>query len=329
MAGLKIGHPAIALAVMTVGSLAVLLAPRLQLTPIAALLAATALVLSGENALNPLLLHARHDTASQRLVVEGVAWTGFAGWLLTLSLLPSLTSGDRESACAAGSSCCWRAPGCNAGWSWRLSPNPTIDVYVALRDGAARLSHGDNPYGAEYVSPYTGAASGPDDGYPFYPPLPFVLMAPASAAGLDVRWLNVAGDLLAAGALLVAGRHVNRSGFGALAAAAYLFHPATPMMTEQGWYEPMLAALAGWGLILAGRGRRLGDLLLGLALTGKQYGLVASAPFSRLPHGVRVCCWAWRQPRSSSWRRSSCGTRRRSSGRSWSTTWGCRPGTTR
>jgi len=49
-------------------------------------------------------------------------------------------------------------------------------------------------------------------------------------------------------------------------------------MMEQSWYEPMLAATLGGGLWLVERRYRFGNILLGLGLTGKQYGVVLLPP---------------------------------------------------
>jgi hypothetical protein len=101
---------------------------------------------------------------------------------------------------------------------------------------------------------------------------------PFRAAGLDVRYPNVLCDLVAAWVLFRAGSRTGKPVIGALAAAAYLHFPQAPFMIEQAWYEPMLAACLGGGLLLSARGRLAGHLLLGLGLTGKQYGVAMVWP---------------------------------------------------
>ena len=150
-------------------------------------------------------------------------------------------------------------------------PEPGIDVYVILRDSTHFLGQGYNPY----------TTKPPDiDYWPYaaYPPLPLLMCLPFEAVGLDVRYANVVCDLLAAVVLVWAGWRRGCPLTGALAAGAYLHFPRAPFMIEQAWYEPMLAALLGGGLLLAESGRRVGSLLLGLGLTGKQYGLAMLPP---------------------------------------------------
>lgn len=156
-------------------------------------------------------------------------------------------------------------------------PDPVIDVFTAFDEGTAHLLAGHNPYTSEYHNPYPDPPA-EYERYPFYPPLPLLFSLPFRAAGLDVRFANVVCDLLAALVLLELGRGRGRLLAGAFAAGAYLFFPRCPFMMEQAWYEPMLAAGLGGGLLLVERGWRLGYLLLGLGLTGKQYGPVLLLP---------------------------------------------------
>jgi hypothetical protein len=175
------------------------------------------------------------------------------------------------------------------------SPEPLIDVYVWLRDAPGVLLQGENPYVAEYDNVYASKqaefwwgepVAGPARSrLPAYPPLPMLLALPFRAAGLDVRCANVLCDLLAALVLLEAGRRRGSPLIGALAAGAYLHCPGAPLMTEQAWYEPMIAATLGGGLLLAERGRRLGYFLIGLGLAGKQYGIAMLPPVARAHWG--------------------------------------------
>jgi len=180
-------------------------------------------------------------------------------------------------------------------------PEPRIDVFNALRDAPAHLLAGRNPYTAEYDNPYPFPPHSYDL-YPFYPPLPILFGLPFRVAGLDVRLANVVCDLVAAWILFHAGRSRGCPLAGAFAAGIYLHFPRVPFVMEQAWYEPMLAASLGAGLYLveryesaepgrsvpggtanAGRNMEcacynLGYFLLGLGLTGKQYGIVLLPP---------------------------------------------------
>jgi hypothetical protein len=245
------------------------------------LLAAVAVILSGVGAVNAELFYP--GGAAAKRVMIAAAWTGFVA---TGSLLLHFRPVRRACLFPTQMGVVFVA-----GALLRLSavwavPDPPIDVYVAFRDAPAHLLHGRNPYSASYESPYPYPPAA-YDAYPFYPPLPIVLCTPFRAAGLDIRYANVVCDLLAAWILFLAGRCRGSPLVGALAAATYLNLPRVPLLIEQAWYEPMLAALLGGGLLLAERGRRLGWLLLGLGLTGKQYGLVMLPPIWKAQRGRR------------------------------------------
>jgi hypothetical protein len=57
---------------------------------------------------------------------------------------------------------------------------------------------------------------------------------------------------------------------------------------ELAWYEPMLAAAIGVGLLLVARGWRLGYPLLGLGISGKQYVIVLLPPLLKALRGRRL-----------------------------------------
>jgi hypothetical protein len=171
-----------------------------------------------------------------------------------------------------------------------VSPNPVIDVYSWLRDASDHALHGRNPYSHDITSPYgTERATAysvtekPDPRPPAYPPLPFLLCLPFRAVGLDVRWANIVGDLVAGVALFGVGVTRGRPSFGLLCSALFLNLPRSVWIIEQGWYEPMLAGLFGlgfWLIEFEGRRRWLGFILLALALTGKQFGLPLLFPLA-------------------------------------------------
>ncbi len=172
----------------------------------------------------------------------------------------------------------------------RASPEPIIDVYNLLRDNADHIISGRNPYQHEIVSPYGtaraerfGVIDQPEPRPAGYPPLPFLLCVPSRLLGIDPRWANVIGDCAAAFALAWLGLHRGRPLLGLLTAAIYLNLPRIPFLIEQAWYEPMIAALFGLGLVLAEFERRpkwIGYGLLGLALTAKQFGLPLLFPLA-------------------------------------------------
>jgi hypothetical protein len=163
------------------------------------------------------------------------------------------------------------------------SPDPVIDVYPLLSEGADHILQGRNPYAHDIQSPYGtdrakkfGVMETPDPRPAGYPPLPLLLSIPPRWFGADVRWSNVIADVLAGLALGVLGWRHHPRFFGIVAMATYLNAVRVPFIIEQAWYEPMIAALLGWGLVFVtrpGGPRFLGHLLLGLALTAKQFGL--------------------------------------------------------
>jgi hypothetical protein len=251
----------------------------------ATLLAAVALFLGGRAILDGQVLYGE---APRALAV--LRWSGLAGLALPATFLLDLGR-PRERRGAFGlrlvllllTGLLLRAA------AVRASPDPVTDVYAWERDATGHLLAGRNPYAATYQGWYSTVTARrfqlqlpPNDPHPaVYPPLPLLLMLPFRTAGVDVRWAIVGCDLAAALVLLVVAWGRAGPVAGALAAAVHLHLPRTPLLIENGYYEPMLAALLGGGLLLVERGRRSGYLLLGLALTGKQFGVVLAAPLGR------------------------------------------------
>jgi hypothetical protein len=157
-------------------------------------------------------------------------------------------------------------------------PEPSIDVFVWLREAPRVLLAGHNPYVPENMS--QGALA-------VYPPLPIVLAAPFTVLGLDVRYANVVCDIVAAWFLYAMARRRGQPLLGALIAGTYLNLPSVPFMLKNAWFEPMLAVFLAGGISLADRGNRLGNVLLGLGLTGKQFGLPLLFPLWRACRGRR------------------------------------------
>jgi hypothetical protein len=199
-----------------------------------------------------------------------IALTTTAGFVLTASLLVHLCTPDvRWRRLFAGQVVLLFVAGAALRFAAALvAPEPDIDVYRAHDQGAGFLLRGENPYAGQYVDP----DGDEEKGSPFYPPLPILVSAPFKAVGLDVRLGNAACDVLAALALLFSVRG-NRL-LGSLLAVAWLNFPIAPFVVEVAWYEPMVAAALGLGVVLSLRGWRLGYFLLGVGLSGKQYGVV-------------------------------------------------------
>lgn len=171
----------------------------------------------------------------------------------------------------------------------QAAPHPVIDVYGWLHEAPDNVLHGTNPYSAAYANCYTTDLAklrhvyhAQWDAHPAaYPPLPILLALPFRAAGWDPRAANICCGLVAALVLFLAARRRGDPFAGVCLATMYLNLPGVPYLTEQAWYEPMLAALMGGGLLLAEDGRWLGHVLIGLGITGKQFGVPLLFPLLR------------------------------------------------
>ena len=269
--------------VFVLAALIALFLHRLRPAAALALAGGIALLFSGVNAVDPWLLYPERAGA-----VQVLNWAALAGFLLTASLLPALATDGRGGRLLVRFVLVLACGGLIRLAAIWASPNPRIDVIEVLHGAPVYLLEGVNPYRGKYLDPQTGIIE-KDGRYPTYPPLPFLLEVPAVAAGVDVRYLLVAADVLAARGAVRGRPGPRRAGVCALAAAIYLFHPGAPFLIEQSWYEPLLAALFGWGLVLAGRNKILGELLLGFGLVAKQYGIVALVPLlAGLPRRGRL-----------------------------------------
>ncbi len=255
---------------------------KLPDTPLLACLAAAALLLSGNGLLKAEVLYGASKDEQTPLLAAAGALGALAcvGWLFN-RVVASPRGSRALLLLVFGAGFLLRAGGILG------SPDPVVDVLVCLRDAPDHLLEGRNPYTADYHDVYdTDRARALGVGaplahavYPAYLPTPLLVALPFRAAGLDPRWANVVCDLLAALALYAAAA---RRGplFSALLTSLYLLMPRAPFLIEQAWYEPMIAAALGGGLLLAGRGRRAGFLLLGLGLTAKQFGLPMLFPLA-------------------------------------------------
>jgi hypothetical protein len=170
------------------------------------------------------------------------------------------------------------------------SPDPVIDVFSWLRDAADHLLAGRSPYSQSIVSPYGteraahfGVQEPPDPKPAAYPPVPVLLSALPRVIRADVRWANVIAELIAAVAIVQVGRRRNRPWLGLAIAILFLNLPRSVWIIEQAWYEPMLAGLFGlgfWLLELDGWRQKVGGIVIGLALTAKQFGLPLLLPIA-------------------------------------------------
>jgi hypothetical protein len=224
------------------------------------------------------LLYAENNVAY--VIVQVASWSGFL--VMTAGFVAVLIGRIPLSGFQTGVILLFLSGAILRGSVLFASSVPVIDVFNWLRDAPGYVLHGENPYAADYDSPYEterakhyGVAENAEKRPAAYPPLPILMAMPFRAVGLDVRWANVVCDLLAALWLLLAGRARGDILVGALAAGTYLHFPRAPFQIEQAWFEPMLAATLGAGLLLMEKGRRWpGAVMLALGLTGKQFGVM-------------------------------------------------------
>lgn len=178
-----------------------------------------------------------------------------------------------------------------AGAVVHASPWPGIDVWLYRQGGALALLEGRDPYAFVFRNPY-----GPEttviarelltpDGRGItalpYPPLTLLLDLPAALLG-DVRWTTIVATAAAAFSIRAIGRGTRTA---ELAATLLLLQPATMLVIELAWTEPLvLAATTGLAVLIArglnarateaaqpGQGWLATGLVAGIALAAKQY----------------------------------------------------------
>jgi hypothetical protein len=173
------------------------------------------------------------------------------------------------------------------------SPHPRIDVWWLQQGAAQAILHGHNPYAVAYPNIYAGTAetqlfvpgmlndSGWITAFP-YPPLTFLLGAPAVLLFHDVRFMLLATMAIAAWAL----RRIGKGDLPELAALLLLLHPTTFFVLEQSWTEPMVLAALGATIVAMreiGQGARGGAVLGvagGLLAAAKQYSPILAVPLA-------------------------------------------------
>jgi len=173
------------------------------------------------------------------------------------------------------------------------SPSPAMDVWTMQQQGANALVGGYDPYaiaypnvygpGTPYISPELLT---PDGRYVLgFPYMPLILLLDVPSAWLgDVRWTMLVA--VAVAAVLI--RSLGRGALVAeLAACLLLVQPQAFFLLEMAWTEPVALALALAAALAAARSVRgaagwrswgTSGLLLGLAISSKQYMVLVLAP---------------------------------------------------
>ncbi len=160
----------------------------------------------------------------------------------------------------------------------RSAPDPGIDVFYFLNEGARGLLGGQNPYAMQFTPLPASLSPGyQDPAYHFdvygYLPGMLLLSLPTVPLG-DVRWLMWLSALLAVLLLRSLGARQGLSEEAAeLLAIAALAYPGLLWVLQHAWVEPVLVAL--WlgtlRLALARNASAPAALLAGLALSIKQF----------------------------------------------------------
>lgn len=156
------------------------------------------------------------------------------------------------------------------------SPSPVIDVFSVQQHAAEELLAGRSPYASEAPNPYTGARWRRFDFTVArivpYPPAHLYLLLPFFTLLHDVRWLMISADIAVAAILWLLLRR-RQPVAGELLALCSLFHPATLVVLERSWTEPVIAAVIALTVAAYHWHPRgiLPSLLLGLATSLKQY----------------------------------------------------------
>lgn len=149
------------------------------------------------------------------------------------------------------------------------APNPTIDVFYILRDGAKQILAGKNPYDLEYPAPY--GVYIPKIIFVYGPLTPFIFL-PSVILFNDPRYTLVAADLLSVLFLFKLAKYLKvNEVIRNYLIIIFLFHPLFPFMTEQAWLEPVMTFLLISSAYFLVRSKKniAGGLLLGAILAIK------------------------------------------------------------
>jgi hypothetical protein len=166
------------------------------------------------------------------------------------------------------------------------SPLPRIDVWWFQQLAAAGFLRGQNPYQMTYPNVYgneaffgPGLVQGGRLVFFPYPPLTFLLEAPAVALLGDVRLELVL--LTAASAVLL--RRAAPTETGELSALVLLMQPRSFFVMEQAWTEPIVLLCFSIAVLAVTRPKRSGGWVLagvaaGMLATSKQYAPLLLIP---------------------------------------------------
>jgi hypothetical protein len=185
----------------------------------------------------------------------------------------------------------------------RLSPEPLIDVFPLHQQTAQALLAGKSIYHPGVISVLDTFHGTYEIPAYTYLPLTAYLTTIAYALTHDIRWANLASQLVGVVLLWVVAERCARGTAGGdrddrrapppavwadLVAATLLFHPRGLLVLEKAWVEPMAMPFLG-GFVLAAVLRKpiVASVCLGLLCASKQH-LVMYVPFLALVPGVGI-----------------------------------------
>jgi hypothetical protein len=171
-------------------------------------------------------------------------------------------------------------------------PDPEIDVFYFLNEGARGLLHGINPYAATFTGlpPNNPGYRDPAFHFDVYSYLPgLLLLSLPTVLVSDVRWLLLGAIPFAAFCLRGLVRQAGATAAVAdLLAVAFVSYPGLPWVIRQAWPEPLIVA-AFFGGLWALIAERTNWALIGVTafLSIKQYTPILLLPFWAAGLGLR------------------------------------------
>ncbi len=145
------------------------------------------------------------------------------------------------------------------------SPDPYIDVYDYLKNGAIGFISGQNPYSMMYTKMYKDVTP---DFYSYLPGMIFLTLPSVFFLG-DPRYTVIAAELMVA---FIIYRLCRKNNGRYIFPLLVLNNPISLYMVEQSYTEPIilfLLVLFAWGLV---KNKRLAPIIsFGIALASKQY----------------------------------------------------------
>lgn len=168
-------------------------------------------------------------------------------------------------------------------WTITTSPNPSVDVYVMLKEGPEKIMVLQNPYSATFTKVYEAV----DPNYYVYLPLSFLMTLPSVFLTQDPRFTLLITNSLTAFLIYYLFRKKDER-LAALAGTTYLFLPRSFYMLEHMYLDPIIFFFFILTMFLISRKKlSLAALTLACFISIKQH-IVALLPFILLDSKMRT-----------------------------------------